>query len=209
MNPARSADNRKFLVPVVCTAALGVGCSMNSSTPMTAWGMKDVSMLQYRTDAGQCAVIAATGETNTGNSANTAGGIYGQNSAAPPRKPTGTEGAASTVPNAPASSDAATAQSTSGGTYSGIASSDFADRAATQQRTQEMAEQRARADALKSCLSGRGYTEFELTSQQRAELARLPEGSDERRDYLFKLGTDPSVLSNQAVKASAAPPAKN
>jgi len=73
------------------------------------------------------------------------------------------------------------------------------NRAAMQQRSQEMAAQRARTDALKSCLAGRGYTEFELTAEQRAELAKLPQGSDERRAYLYKLGTDEQVLAKQAV----------
>ncbi len=195
---------------ILCAAAVLGACSMNSSIPATAWGKNDVSMLQYRTDAGQCAVIAATGETNHGNAANTAGGIYGQNSSAPPRKPTGAEGAGTGVATGNGTpTDAATAQSTSGATYSDTASPDFVSRAATQQRTQEMAEQRARAAALKSCLSDRGYTEFKLTDAQRTDLARLPEGSDERRNFLYKLGTDPAVLSGQAVSGAAAPPAKN
>jgi hypothetical protein len=53
---------------------------------------------------------------------------------------------------------------------------------------------------LKSCLAGRGYQEFALTPEQRAELAKLPQGSDQRRDYLYKLGTSPEVLTQQAVK---------
>ena len=43
----------------------------------------------------------------------------------------------------------------------------------------------------------RGYTEFALTPEQRAHLATLPQGSDERREYLYKLGTDPEVLKTQ------------
>jgi hypothetical protein len=69
-----------------------------------------------------------------------------------------------------------------------------------QQRTQEMAAQRARSEALKSCLTGRGYTEFSLTAEQRAELEKLPQGSDARRDYLYKLGTDPEVLTRQSTQ---------
>jgi hypothetical protein len=63
-----------------------------------------------------------------------------------------------------------------------------------------MAEQRARNEALKSCLTNRGYTEFQLTAAQRAELAKLPQGSEERRAYLYKLGTNPDVLNNQATR---------
>jgi hypothetical protein len=62
-----------------------------------------------------------------------------------------------------------------------------------------MAAQRARSDALKSCLVSRGYSEFALTAEQRAALDKLPQGSDARRDYLYKLGTDPEVLAKQSV----------
>ena len=62
----------KSIAIVVCAAAVLVGCSVNSSMPTTAWGKKDVSMLDYRTDAGQCAVLAAT-HTTDANGTNTAG----------------------------------------------------------------------------------------------------------------------------------------
>jgi hypothetical protein len=73
------------------------------------------------------------------------------------------------------------------------------NRAAMQQRSEEMAAQRARTDALKSCLAAAAIHEFELTAEQRAELAKLPQGSEERRAYLYKLGTDEQVLAKQAV----------
>jgi hypothetical protein len=68
------------------------------------------------------------------------------------------------------------------------------------QRTQEMAAQRVRNDVLRSCLSNRGYTEFQLSSAQRAELDKLPAGSEERRNYLYKLGTSEEVLAKQGLK---------
>jgi hypothetical protein len=54
----------------------------------------------------------------------------------------------------------------------------------------------AKMDALRSCLVGRGYREFDLTPEQRAELAKLPAGSPERRDYLYKLGSDATNLKS-------------
>ena len=54
-------------------------------------------------------------------------------------------------------------------------------------------------DAALECLVERGYTEFTLTPEQKAKLATLPEGSTERREYLYRLGTDPAVLKSQAV----------
>ncbi len=81
----------KSISLVVCTAALVAGCSVNGSTPVTAWGKKDVSMLDYRTDAGQCAVLATTRQTET-DAAKQAGGINGQNSGAPAQAPSGGRG---------------------------------------------------------------------------------------------------------------------
>lgn len=83
-----------------------------------------------------------------------------------------------------------------------MASADFAQRAATQQRTREMAEQRARAEILKSCLAGRGYREFRLTAEQRAHLSTLQKGSTDYHEYLYELGTDGEVLGKQSHAAA-------
>lgn len=48
---------------------------------------------------------------------------------------------------------------------------------------------------LKACLVDRGYVKLPLTSEQRRHLATLPEGSDVRREYLYKLATDPATLA--------------
>jgi hypothetical protein len=187
----------KSISLVVCAAAFAAGCSVNGTTPVTAWGKKDVTMIDYRTDGGQCAVLAAT-HTTDANGSNTAGGINGQNSAAPAGGATGSATGGSSAGSGGSASN--NLPSMGGGTYRDSANPDFVNRAAMQQRSVEMQEQQRRAAALKSCLSGRGYTEFELTAEQRAALSKLPQGSDERREYLYKLGTDPDVLSRQSVK---------
>jgi hypothetical protein len=184
---------------VVCVAAVLVACSMNSGTPLTAWGKKDVSMLDYRTDAGQCALIAVTMSTD-GNGANTAGGISGQNPAPPSQGPSGSGVSPGVIlPGSSGPRPSSGSQTANSPTYRDSASADFVNRAANQQRAQEMAAQRARNDALRFCLVNRGYTEFELTGEQRAALSRLPQGSEERRAYLYKLGTDPDVLTRQSL----------
>lgn len=185
----------KSIATVICAVAVLAGCTVNGTSPATAWGKKDVSMLEYRTDAGQCAVLAVTTQTDA-NGAKTAGGINGQNAGAPTQSASGSAAAGS----AGAGGTGSTGTPTLGGsTYRDSGSADFATRAAMQQRTAEMTEQRLRNEALKSCLASRGYTEFSLTAEQRAHLATLPQGSEERRDYLFKLGTDPDVLVKQSV----------
>lgn len=191
------------LTAMVCSAAAVLaGCTVNGTVPLTAWGKKNVSLLDYRTDGGECAVLAATHSTDA-NGANTAGGINGQNSAAPTQNASGSATAAASGTTG-SSGGGSNAQSISGGTYRDSASADFVNRAAMQQRTEEMAAQRARTDALHSCLVNRGYTEFQLTAEQRKELDKLPQGSDERRQFLYKLGTDAEVLSKQAVVKPAA-----
>jgi len=164
-------------------------CSVNA-TKTTSWGKAGVSMIDYQTDTILCATLADN--VGTGNGANTAGGIDGKNDVA--RTGGGAEAAVAHGNSGGESSS--NAQSMSGGMYSGMASSDYASRAATQQRAQEMQIKQAKVEALHSCLVQRGYTEFDLTAEQRAELDKLPQGSDARRQYLYKLGTDPNVLKS-------------
>ena len=189
---------KSITVVIMCAAAVLAACSINSSAPPTAWGKVGVSMLDYRTDGGQCAVLAATANGKDNSTA-----IHGENGKVPPNVPQGSAQAGSAAASGGAvgggQGASSSATTNSGSMYRDNASPDFVNRAAEQQRTQEMAAQRYRNDMLKSCLAGRGYTEFELTPQQRSELAQLPQGSDERRAYLYKLGTDPEVLKKQSV----------
>jgi hypothetical protein len=182
---------------VLYAVAVVSGCSLNTATPTTSWGKQGISMIDYRTDSGQCALIGATYSYDE-NGAKAAGGITGQNSGAPTLGPSGATAANSAATGG--GNTSATGPRTVGNTtYRDSASADFVNRAAMQQRSQEMAAQRARNDALKFCLVSRGYTEFELTREQRQKLERLPRGSDERREYLYSLATDPDVLGKQQV----------
>lgn len=52
------------------------------------------------------------------------------------------------------------------------------------------------------CLTGLGYRQFALTSDQQTALDDLKPGSDERRAYLHRLAADPAVLAAQSVAAS-------
>ena len=51
---------------------------------------------------------------------------------------------------------------------------------------------------LEGCLEGLGYRKFALTADQRARLKKLPLRSERRRAYLHSLASDPEVLSRQA-----------
>lgn len=47
------------------------------------------------------------------------------------------------------------------------------------------------------CLMSRGYAKFVLTDEQRHRLTKLKAGSDERREYLYSLASNPAVLQTQ------------
>jgi hypothetical protein len=158
-------------------AALALcACATTSSGLLTSWGKAGVSKQDYGNDVGMCTGFAA--QASSGSGVNTAGGVSGKNSGA--GSSAAVEGGGGTV---------------AGGTYQGMASSDYAQRAATQQRSQEMAAKRAKTDAYKSCLTERGYKEFTLSAEQRAHLATLKPGSNEYHEYLYSLGTDPAVVN--------------
>jgi hypothetical protein len=53
------------------------------------------------------------------------------------------------------------------------------------------------------CLVSRGYLKFRLSGQQQSGLRKVKVGSVERHMYLYKLGSDPNVLTSQSVAIDA------
>jgi hypothetical protein len=169
---------------IILTGAIVLALSACSTTAHnTSWGKANVSKVDYGTDVGMCNGLASLEES--GNGANTAGGMNGNRSSGP-----GTAGSS--------------LGTLGGGTYTGTASPDLVNRAATQQQSQEMTAKRLREDKLSKCLAERGYQKFTLTAEQSAELAKLKPGSNEYHEYLYKLGADPAVLAKQGVSHTAA-----
>ena len=168
-------------------------CSVNSghASRPTSWGKEGVSMLDYQTDGILCATLSERAQADSG--AKTAGGINGSNNSA----------AGGTASGSAGSQGGGTFGTP--GTYRETASPDMVNRAANQNQSREMQLRQARMDALRNCLVGRGYIEFELTDAERAKLDSLPSGSDERREYLYSLGTNPEILKTRGVPAPAAP----
>jgi hypothetical protein len=185
--------NITLTISCAAAAALLAGCATTSTTQL-AWGKGGVSLVDFGTDVGTCTGLAAATE-NSDNGANTAGGISGKNS-------TGgrTETASNSGPSVGAA--AGSPQTIGGGTYRDMANPDLVQRAANQQRATEMNKMRATQGVLKSCLTQRGYTEFSLTPEQDAHLKTLPTGSREYYEYLYKLGSDPEVVTKQAIAAA-------
>ena len=167
---------KSMLIAASATLILGA-CATTSQMP-TAWGKAGVSKVDFGSDLGMCTGLAS--QANSGSGVNTAGGVSG--------KSVGSAGGAAPVGGG--------ASTVAGGTYQGMASSDYAQRAATQQRSQEMAAKRAQVDRYKACLTERGYREFTLTPEQSAHLATLKAGSNDYLEYLYSLGTNPPATGN-------------
>ncbi len=161
-------------------AGVVIALSACATTPPTAWGKAGVSKSDFGNDIGMCTGLAS--QAATGNGENSAGGVSGRS--------TSTAGGAANAGGG--------AGTPAGGTYQGMASSDYAQRAATQQRTQEMAIKRAQAEAYQACLVDRGYVEYALTPEQSAKLASFKSGSNEYYEYLYSLSSDPAVVSKTA-----------
>jgi hypothetical protein len=160
----------------ITTALLALALSACATTaPPTSWGKPGVSMIDYRLDSAQCIIEASGGgPTQSADASNTTESRGGTNG-----------------PGGLASGGAIV--------YSGSASPEDANQAAIQQRAQEMSAKRAQKLGVERCLASRGYKQFKLTPEQAAHLAKLPEGSAERRDYLHSIGSDPAVISAQGL----------
>jgi hypothetical protein len=155
-----------------------------------------VSRIEYGTDIGLCSGNAALADA--GNGANTAGGISGAGSASTgPALPDGGRHQPDESGAVPAAAAAQSNSLPASGSYSGTVSSDYAQRAAMQQRTQEMLVKRAQQERFRSCITSKGYSEFTLTPEQRAHLATLRSGSNEYHEYLYSLGTNPPAAAAQ------------
>jgi hypothetical protein len=184
---------KAILSAALCVALLGA-CA--APGPVTAWGKPGASNFDYVTDLGTCSAMAAMAES--ANGANTAGGLSGRNNSAPPT--TGADAAKAAGPSGGPPPGAATPTG-GGGVYRDSAPVDVVNRAATQQTTQQMAAQRMRNDALRSCYTERGYQEFKLTPEQREHLGSLEKGSSEYLQYLADIATDPAVLETAVAVA--------
>jgi hypothetical protein len=61
----------------------------------------------------------------------------------------------------------------------------------------------AMVGVVEDCLRERGYVQFRLTDEQRETLSHLDRGSEERREFLYRLASNAEVLSAQALPPAA------
>jgi len=182
----------KSILTLAVSAIMLSACAAQG--PATAWGKPGISKVDYVTDLGTCTAMSAMAEA--GNGANTAGGLSGKNSSAP----TPNQGDAAKTAGAAGPPSSGQAVPMGSGVYRDSAPADVVNRAATQQQTAQMAAQRQRTEALRSCYVERGYSEFKLTPEQRLHLGTLKKGTNEYLQYLAEIGTAPSVAQSPVAK---------
>ena len=169
-------------------AMLVMGSASAAPAPQDSWGKAGISFLQYRQDAVDCAIegynldISKTEDAQAFVRAsrelqNIPGGMIVQ---------TTTPGA----PNANSVNDMVD--------FSNI-QQHIVDSVRPDQRFKNIKQmQLAKID---ECLAHRGYSKFRLSEEQRHRLSKLKLGSDQRREFLYSLASNPSILSSQKAPA--------
>ena len=56
---------------------------------------------------------------------------------------------------------------------------------------------------VEGCLRERGYVQFRLTDEQSEMLSHLDKGSEERREFLYRLASNPDILAAQPLPPAA------
>src|SRR3954451_20842238 len=173
-----------LLILVLATPA------MSAPAPQESWGKAGVSLTQYRRDALECGLQGHYLDISQTDDAKAF--VKGSR-------------------QLDVVTSGASAPSTTGASGTGPAMTDSVDQmvryANQQQHIVDSVQPERRFHSIKrtliatdeQCLVQRGYSKFRLSDEQRSRLRKLKFGSEERRDYLYRLATDPAVLQNQPV----------
>jgi hypothetical protein len=181
-----------FTIPLL---ALVLPVSANSApAPDESWGKVGVSLAQYREDALDCALKGHYLDISQSDDAKAF--VKGSREL----------DAVTTGASAPAVAGA----NGMGSTTTDSSVDQMVEYANQQQRIVESVRPEQRYHSIKrmlvdrtaQCLTNRGYSKFRLTDEQRHRLRKLKFGSEERRAYLYSLGSNPAVLQTQAVAAN-------
>jgi hypothetical protein len=181
-----------FMIPLV---ALVLPASANSApAPEESWGKAGVSLAQYRQDALDCALKGHYLDISKTDDAKAF------------VKASRELDAITTGASAPAVAGA----NGMGSSTSDSSVDQMVEYANQQQHIVESVRpdhrfhsiKRMLVDRTSQCLASRGYSKFRLTDEQRHQLRKLKFGSEERRMYLYNLGTNPAVLQTQRVAAN-------
>jgi hypothetical protein len=135
-----------------------------------SWGKAEVTFLQYRTDAVECAYLASQAPVKT----------KGTNLVVPPAPPP--------------------AEANVGGPSAADSVSDLVDAYNVNSLIAKAKVMSALQTGMEACLAARGYRPFVLTGAQAQELKTIQPGSKARQLFLYRLAVDPEVLKTQVLK---------
>ena len=192
-------------ISVLWAVALAVAATPATAAPkpVDSWGRAGIDYETYRNDSLECGLIGhyadvskteqaqmfarASRQMESVDSTNfvPAGGATASYA------PSGPGGAASNYP-LPVASPATDMMVERGRQYEQIRRSIRPER-----RMDEL--KHGMVSVVEQCLQDRGYVQFRLTDEQREMLSHLDRGSDERRQFLYGLASNPDVLEAQAL----------
>jgi hypothetical protein len=183
---------RLFAIPLL---ALVLPTSANSApAPEESWGKAGVSLAQYRQDALDCALkghyldISKTDDAKAFVKASRQLDAVTTGASAPAVAGANGMGSSTTDSSVDQMVEYANRQQ------------HIVESVRPEQRFHSI--KRMLVDRTGQCLANRGYSKFRLTEEQRHQLRKLKFGSDERRVYLYNLGSNPAVLRTQGVAAN-------
>lgn len=168
-------------------AAGGAAQADMRDVPMVAWGKANISYDQYRDEALECGKVGLAADIDHSDPVNTLRTAATQLSEVDQRWSMAHGSNAITWPNsgnqiqADAMARAQEEQSIEMG---------------AQPKTQYARIKDLMFVEVRKCMTARGFSRFALTEAQRAEMSAL-KGKDLRRQYLYKLASNPEVLDKQ------------
>jgi hypothetical protein len=181
-----------FMIPLL---ALILPASANSApAPDESWGKAGVSLAQYRQDALDCALkghyldISKTDDAKAFVKASRELDAITTGASAPAVAGANGMGSSTTDSSVDQMVEYANQQQ------------HIVESVRPDQRFHSI--KRMLVDRTSQCLASRGYSKFRLTDEQRRQLRKLKFGSEERRVYLYNLGSNPAVLQSQSVGAN-------
>ena len=168
--------------------------------PVDSWGRAGVAYETYRNDSLECGL--------RGHNADVSQTQQAQDFVRATRQMEGADNANFASPSASAA-PAANGTAMTAGAAQAVDMANARARQYEQIRRSIRPEQRIKelkqgmVGVVEECLRKRGYVQFRLTEEQREALSHLDRGSEERREFLYHLASNPDVLRAQALPSAA------
>ena len=170
-------------------AVIAISSASAAPAPQDSWGKAGVSLAQYRQDAVDCAVQGYNLDISKTEDAQ----AFVRASRQLDNIPGGATIAETTTPGSPNDNSINVMVDFS------IAQQHIIDSVRPEQRFKNI--KQMQIGKVDECLVQRGYSKFRLTDEQRHRLSKLKFGSEQRREYLYELASNPSILASQKLAA--------